>query len=238
MKHITLFLRSFFFCIVFYTWSASVLTFFLWTIVLPKKIGNFVPTLWAKGNLVILNMFGLKVKIEGKENLPKKNGYLVAAKHQSALETTFIHAIVPNTIYVLKKSLMLLPLAGIYFWSTGCIPINRSKGTSAMRYMMALAKERLKQGFNITIFPEGTRCEPHTKTKYNPGVAFIYEQCNVPVVPIALNTGFFWPKNSFKKYPGTITVRILPPIPSGLEKREFLHQLETQIETACEQIKP
>ena len=238
MKSVVLFLRSFFFCLIFYTWSAFVLTFFLWTIFFPKKVGNFVPTLWAKGNLIILNIFGLKVKIEGRENLPEQNGYLVAAKHQSALETTFIHAIIPNTVYVLKKSLMFLPLAGIYFWSTGCIPINRSKGTSAMRLMMASAKQRLKEGFNITIFPEGTRCPPHTKTKYNPGVAFIYEQCQVPVVPVALNTGFFWPKNSFKKYAGTITVRILPPIPAGLEKREFLNRLETQIEAACEQIKP
>lgn len=238
MNHIIVFLRSFFFCLLFYTWSVFVLTFFLWTIFFPKKVGNYVPKIWAHGNIVLLSLFGLKLKVEGRENLPKQNGYLVAAKHQSAFETTFIHALVPNTVYVLKKSLMFLPLAGIYFWSTGCIPINRSKGTSAMRLMMTSAKQRLKEGFNITIFPEGTRCAPHTKTKYNPGVAFIYEQCNVPVVPIALNTGFFWPKNSFKKYPGTTTVRILPPIPAGLEKREFLHRLEDQIETACEQIKP
>ena len=238
MKSMVLFLRSFFFCLLFYTWSVFVLTFFLWTIFFPKKVGNFVPTLWAHGNFVLLNLFGMKVKVEGRENLPKQNGYLVAAKHQSAMETVLLHALVPNTVYVLKKSLMLLPLAGIYFWSTGCIPINRSKGTSAMRYMMSLAKKRLKEGFNIIIFPEGTRCEPHTKTKYNPGVAFIYEQCNAPVVPIALNTGFCWPKNSFKKYAGTTTIRILPPIPAGLEKREFLHQIESQIESACEQIKP
>ena len=238
MKHIILFLRSFFFCVIFYTWTVGILTFFLWTFILPKKTANFVPTLWAKGNLVILRIFGLKVKIEGRENLPKENGYLVAAKHQSALETTFLHALVPNTIYVLKKSLVFLPLAGFYFIITGCIPIDRSKGTSAMRLMLSVAKQRLKEGFNIIIFPEGTRCKPHTKTKYNPGVAFIYEQCQVPVVPVALNTGFFWPKNSFKKYAGTITVRFLPPIPAGLDKREFLHAMETQIETACEQIKP
>ena len=101
-----------------------------------------------------------------------------------------------------------------------------------MRQMLTGVKSRLREGMNLIIFPEGTRTQPGSKKPYTPGVAFLYEQCNVPVVPVALNTGYCWPKNKVKKYPGQLTVRFLPPIAPGAERRAFLNMLYEQIESA------
>ena len=174
---------------------------------------------------------GLSVKIEGLENLPKTDGDIVASKHQSALETTVFHRIVPNTFYVLKKELMWLPLAGIYFLKTGCIPIDRKGGAKTMRKMLSGVQKRLAEGMNLIIFPEGTRTVPGAKHPYSPGVAFLYDQCHVPVVPVALNTGCFWGKNQTVKKPGVAVIRFLKPIEAGLPKREFLDTLYQRIET-------
>jgi 1-acyl-sn-glycerol-3-phosphate acyltransferase len=233
MKNIITWFRSILFLIVFYTWSLFVCLVFLFTLFLHKKAVIHAAEVWAKGNRILLRLLvGIKVEIKGLENLPKKNGYIVASKHQSAMETVLFHAFMPNTIYVMKKSLGFLPFAGWYFWRSGCIFIDRKKGTSSLRNMYATAKERLAKGFNIIIFPEGTRTAPGAKTKYNPGLAMIYEAVNVPVIPVALNTGYFWPKNSVKRYPGTVVFEFLPQIEAGLEKREFMKILEDRIETA------
>jgi len=102
--------------------------------------------------------------------------------------------------------------------------------------MLTGVKKHLDDGMNLVIFPEGTRTKPGTKKPYTPGVAFLYEQCKVPVVPVALNTGYCWPKNQIKKYAGKVTLRILPPIEAGLDKREFLNLLYNRIETAQDEL--
>ena len=231
MKNIIIWIRSILFFIAFYAWSLIVAVLFLWTLVLPPKLVILVARLWCKGNRILLRLIaGIRVEIKGMENLPKKNGYIVASKHQSAMETVLFHAILPNTIYVMKKSLMFLPIAGWYFFMSGCIPVDRQKGTTSLRHMFVKAKDRLNKGFNIIIFPEGTRTTPGTKTKYNPGLALIYEAVQAPVIPVALNTGYFWPKNSVKRMPGTVTIEFLPAIEAGLEKRQFMNTLQERIE--------
>lgn len=238
LKAIT-FIRSIIFNLVFYAWTLFICTIMLWTMLLPRPTSHVVPWMWTWGTRFLLFVIcGIRIKVKGRENLPKKNGYIVAAKHQSAMETALFHSIVPRTVYVLKKELLFLPVAGLYFWGTGCIPIDRKKGTTAMRLMLDKAKKRLAEGYNVIVFPEGTRVKPRQPSKYNPGVSFIYEQCNVPVVPIALNTGYFWPKNSFWRYSGTVTIDILPPIEAGLDKRQFLNEVESKIETACQKLNP
>ena len=233
MKNLIIWIRSILFFIAFYVWSLFVVVFFLWILILPKKMVVHSAEVWAKGNRVLLRIFaGIRIEVKGKENLPKKNGYIVASKHQSAMETVLFHAFLPNTIYVMKKSLFFLPLAGWYFFLSGCIAVDRKKGTSSLRNMFIKAKNRLSKGFNIIIFPEGTRTAPGAPTKYNPGLAMIYEAVNVPVIPTALNTGYFWPKNSVKRYPGTVTIEFLPAIEPGLEKREFMRTLQDKIESA------
>jgi len=239
MKNTIMWIRSLLFFPLFYAWGLGITTVCCFTLLMPRRITLIVPTIWAYGNRFLLRVVcGIKIEITGLENLPKKNGYIVASKHQSALETVIFHMLIPHSIYVMKKSLFYLPVAGLYFWKTGCILIDRSKGTSAMRLMLDKAQERISKGYNIIIFPEGTRTAPGSEPKYNPGVALLYERCQVPVIPAALNTGYFWPKNSFKRFPGVVRFSFLPPIEQGLERRAFLAELEKQVETECQKLIP
>ena len=123
---------------------------------------------------------------------------------------------------IFKKELTYVPLIRQQLLKTGCIPVDRKGGTTAMRAMFAEAKEKLSSGKSIVIFPEGTRTAPGTTTVYNPGV---------PVFPAAINSGYFWPRNSFTKKPGTVVLEIMPALPAGLGKKEFLAELQNDIET-------
>jgi len=225
--------RSILFTIVFYIVTLFLFIVMLPTLLLTRKKSLFFPIFWTRlSNWLLRVICGVKIRVEGLENLPKQNGYIVASKHQSALETTVFHHLVPNTFYVLKRELMWIPLAGFYFIKTGCIPIDRKGGTRTMRKMLTGVQARLAEGMNLIIFPEGTRTAPGTKKPYSPGIAFLYEQCRVPVVPVALNTGYCWPKNKTIKYPGTVTIRFLKPIEPGLHRRAFLDELYDRIEEA------
>ncbi len=231
MKNLEIWIRSIIFKIVFYVWSAFIFIVFLPTVFLPLKYRYILPILWNKSVMFLLRVIcAVQLKVEGLDNLPKKNGYIVAAKHQSAMETMLFHMNVPFTFFVLKRDLMLIPIAGFYAIATKCVPIDRKGGAKTLRMMLEKVQKRIQQGMNLVIFPEGTRTKPGTKKPYAPGVALLYEQCNVPVVPVALDTGYCWPKNSFRKYPGTVTVRFLKPIEPGLHKRAFLSELYDRIE--------
>ncbi len=232
------------------TWFRSVLyvtTMYLTTLVLfilclpllltTRRIASYFPRFWSWYNVKLLALIcGIHIQVIGKENLPKENGYIVASKHQSAMETLLFHSVIPDLFYVLKRELCLIPFAGFYFLKTGCIPIDRGGGAKTMRKMLAGVQTRLKEKWNLLIFPEGTRTAPGTKKPYSPGVCFLYEQCKVPVVPVALNTGYCWPKNKTKKNPGTVTVHILPTIEPGLDKKVFMKELTNRIETAQDEL--
>lgn len=213
-------------------WLESLFIFivFLPVLFLPLKIAYWMPVAWTWTVRLSLRFVGIKIKVEGLENLPQKQGYIIASKHQSAMETLLFHTMVPNVFYIFKRSLLCLPLAGLYALKTGCIPIDRGGGAKTMRMMLKRAQNKLSAGRNLVIFPEGTRTKPGEKTDYHPGIAFLYDNCKVPVVPVALNTGVFWPKNKIMKYPGTVIVRFLPPIQPGIDKREFLKKLQNEIE--------
>ncbi len=239
MKNTIMIIRSILFMFLFYVWALLIVLLFLPTFLLPAKYAILAPETWTHGNRFLLKWItGIRIHVTGVENLPKKNGYIVASKHQSAMETVLLHLFVPNMIYILKKSLLFLPFAGWYFIKTGCIAIDRKAGIKSMHLLMTKASSQLKKGFNILIFPEGTRTKPRTKTKYNPGVFLLYENCKVPVVPVALNTGYFWPKNSFRRHAGTVTFKFLPQIPAGLGKKQFMNELEQTIESSCQKMEP
>lgn len=207
------------------------------TLLMGRKQAYIVPIIWTKSVRWSLRLVGIKIDIKGLENLPKNQGYIVASKHQSAMETLLFHTMVPNVFFIFKKSLMLIPLAGLYALKTGCIPIDRAGGAKTMRMMLTKAQKNLAKGLNLVIFPEGTRTKPGEKSpEYHPGIAFLYDHCKVPVVPVALNTGVFWPKNKVMKYPGTACVHFLPPIQPGMEKRAFLTKLQETIEAEQEKL--
>ena len=237
MKNFLQWTRAILFTIIFYILTLVLSVVFLPTFLLPRKCALIFPIIWTwlTPRLTYL-ICGIKVEFKGLENLPKENGYIIACKHQSALETLLFHAIVPNTFYVLKRELLLIPFAGWYAPKTGCVAIDRKGGGTAMRKMLNKVQKNLAKGMNLIIFPEGTRTKPGEKHPYSPGVALLYEQCKAPVVPVALNTGYCWPKNQMRKIPGTVTVEFLPPMPADLHRRAFLSELQDRIEDACEKL--
>lgn len=173
---------------------------------------------------------GIKEDISGRENLPP-HPYLIVSKHQSAWETLAYNYIFPKCVFVLKKELMYIPIFGWYLRHAGMIPLDR-KTSKGVKDMLKIAKQRIQEGRNVVIFPEGTRTKPGTKNPYKRGVYLLYKTLKVPVVPIALNSGICWPRNTVIKHPGTIKAQILKPIPPGLNEQEFMKTIEAEIETA------
>ena len=225
-------IRSVLFLICFYLYTAVLFTAMLPLLLFPRNLEYVFLAFWTNGSQWLLKVFcHVKVQVKGLENLPLKNGYIVAAKHESAMETIIFHSLVPHVFYIFKKELLWMPLANFHAIKTGCIPIDRSAGGSAMRKMLEKTKKHLSEGLNLVIFPEGTRVAPDAPTKCAPGVAFLYANCNVPVIPVALNTGYCWGKNKTLKKAGVVTVSFLKPIEPGLEKREFLHKLDTELDS-------
>jgi 1-acyl-sn-glycerol-3-phosphate acyltransferase len=155
---------------------------------------------------------GISYRVIGRENIPK-GACIIAAKHQSALETFKIHLIVDDPAIVLKRELLNIPIIGWYMSRSGSIPIDRSGRTKALSGMTVAARKAAADGRPIVIFPEGTRAAVGETRPYKSGVAAMYQDLNVPLVPMALNSGLLWPKDSFFKKRGLVTVEFLPPIP-------------------------
>jgi len=180
---------------------------------------------------------GTKLEVRGLENLPDEPA-LIASKHQSAWDTFGLVPFVRDPAMIMKQELLSLPLYGWFCKKFGMIPIQRDLGPTALRQMAAEAAKRAALGRDIVIFPEGTRRAPGAPPAYKPGVALLYDMLKMPCVPVALNSGLFWPRGSLMRRPGTIVVEFLPAIPAGLPRKDFLPRLEEQIETASARLLP
>ena len=186
--------------------------------------------------MFFLRLFaGLKIEIRGKEFM-KQEGVIYASKHESALETYCMSMFIKKAVFILKKELTYIPIFGWAQHFYGMIPVNRAAGGSAMKGMMKEAKDRMSKGRPIIIFPEGTRCKPGTTKGYKPGLLFIAEQLDAPVIPVALTTGLFWAKNSFLRYPGTAVIEFMEPMKAGADKKAFMAELEKRIEAKCAEL--
>lgn len=205
----------------------------LWTLILPRPAINsivkhtyFRTLYWAEKYIL-----GLTFKLEGLDNLPDSGGYVLAAKHQSAYETLKLPFILEHPAIVLKRELTWFPLWGWYPKRMGMIPIDRGSARVALKSITDGAKRVVNhEDRPLIIFPQGTRVAPGVTAPYKTGIAHIYKAVNGPVIPVALNSGVYWGKNSFWKKPGVITIKFLPPIPQGLEISDFMQQLETVLE--------
>ncbi|MCZ8207770.1 MAG: lysophospholipid acyltransferase family protein [Hyphomonadaceae bacterium] len=176
---------------------------------------------------------GITYEVRGLEHLP--NGpIMIGAKHQSVLDTIIPTLFTNMPVYVLKQELLNLPIFGWYCRKAGLIAIDRSGHMSALKAMVAQAKERFEQGRPLIIFPEGTRQMIGAEPDYKPGVAAIYMLLGVPCVPLALNTGTSWPAKGFMRYPGKVVFEFLPVIPPGLKRGPFMELLESRIEGASQ----
>lgn len=230
-----IFLRSLLFNILFTFWAfiASVIFFPLF-LISPTRAGR--P--WARGALWLAKIvLGITHEVRGKKHITNQP-VIYAAKHQSAWDTCVFLTLLDAPCYVLKRELLRIPFWGWYLWRMGMIAIDRSGSASTMKQMLRDAKARVAEGRTIVIYPEGTRTKPGAAPVYHPGVMALYSQLDIPVIPVALNSGMFWGKNAFLKKPGKIVISFLPPIAPGLPKKEFMQSLQTQIETESAQLLP
>jgi 1-acyl-sn-glycerol-3-phosphate acyltransferase len=192
------------------------------------RFGRF----WDQCVLALLKaIVGLDSEIRGLDKIPP-GACVIAMKHQSAWDTLVLPVVLHDPAIVLKRELLWIPIYGWYAAGAGSIAIDRGAGAAALRGMVAAARAAAAQSRPIVIFPEGTRVTPGKRLPYQPGVTALYQALQVPVVPVAVNSGLFWGRRSFVKRPGRIALEFLDPIPPGLPRRQLVEILETRIEAA------
>jgi 1-acyl-sn-glycerol-3-phosphate acyltransferase len=186
---------------------------------------------WAKGVLIALKLIcNLSVNLEGEKNIPNKP-FIIACKHQSTWETIFLTAYFREAKFILKKELGRIPFYGWYLVLSGMIRIDRKLGVRAIKKVISNTTLVLKKGGIVAIFPEGTRVKPSENVEYQPGVAAIHKaNANIPILPIAVNSGYYWPKGISLIKRGAVTIRFLPPITSKNKKDELLKTLKETID--------
>jgi len=199
---------------------------------LPRLARYRVISGWAWLALRCLRRIcGVHWTVEGREHLPRRPA-VILSKHQSAWETLAFQEIFPPQVHVLKRELLWIPFFGWGLALMSPIAINRARGMAALRQIARRGRQRLEQGFWVVVFPEGTRVAPGRTRKYRIGGAWLAAHSGAPVVPVAHNAGRVWPRNSFLKYPGKVTVRIGPPIESAGRSPEAINAMAEQwIET-------
>jgi 1-acyl-sn-glycerol-3-phosphate acyltransferase len=229
-------LRSLVFNLVFYAWTAFLAILALPMVLAPRAVVMRLGRWWSRTVLELARLIaGIEYELRGAEHLPHAPA-IIAMKHQSAWDTLAAPALFGDVAIVVKRELLWIPCYGWYARKAGMIPVDRGAGAAALRAMVNRARSVVAHGRPIVIFPEGTRTAVGAKRGYHPGVAALYGQLGLPVVPIAVNSGLFWPRRSFLKRPGRIVVEALPPLPPGLERRTFIAELQSRIETATERL--
>jgi 1-acyl-sn-glycerol-3-phosphate acyltransferase len=222
-------LRSFAFVAAFYLWTA-VLAIICTPILLgPAKWTLTLFHVWGRGITVLLGICGIRVEVRGREHIPT-GAALVAPKHQCMLDVFAQFTWLPASVFVMKKELNWIPWFGWYAAKVGTIDIDRSGHAKALKSMVREAKALFAKGRQVVIFPEGTRGQPGVKGDYKPGIAALYRELDVPVHPVATNSGVHWPAHGFLRKPGVIVFEYLEPIPPGLKRAEFMRVLEERIE--------
>ena len=228
--------RSIVFNVLFYLNLGVLLLGALITLVLPRRAVLKMAELWGRISVWLLRVVcGTKLELRGLERLPDgmfKGPLIIAAKHQSTFETFALLKLFDDFTFIVKRELMWIPIFGWCMAKGRMIPVDRGAGSQALMDMTDRAREEIRGGRQLIIFPEGTRRAAFAEPRYKFGVAHLYAEIGVPCIPVALNSGLFWPRRKFLRLPGTIVVEFLPPIPPGLDKNEFFQRLQNDIETA------
>jgi 1-acyl-sn-glycerol-3-phosphate acyltransferase len=225
-------LRAILFNICFYVNTVVYMFACLPVLLMPRRALWRAVDSWVATNLWFLKTIcGITFEFTGVERIPS-GALLVAAKHQSTAETYALLKFFTDPVYVLKRELMWIPIFGWYCLKARMIPVNRGARTGVMTAMAERAKQTIARGRQIIIFPEGTRRPPDAEPAYKYGVAFLYGELDVPCLPVALNSGLYWPRRSWHMRPGVIRVEFLEPIPPGLHPDAFLVRLQNELEPA------
>ena len=224
-------IRNFLFSLLFFSGIIFISIIFLPSLFLPKQIvlaGGKLMGYWASFCLKLV--LSVKISIKGKENIISSEKFFIAASHQSMFETFYLQTIFNSPVFILKKELLLIPIFGWYLKKIGSISIKRNKITKDnLGFFDDISKITSKSNRPLIIFPQGTRVLPNERPPFKKGASRIYEQLNILCQPVAINSGYVWPKTGKKKANKTITISILKPIPSGLSKENFIQILEKNI---------
>lgn len=226
--------------IIFVVWIYLTMTLLAFAclpfIIFSRRIAVEAVRFWIRLTRWSLRVIvGIRTEIRGAEHIP--DGPLIwASKHQSMYDAFVPWLVLDHPAIVIKKELLWYPVFGWYAWRTDMIAIDRAGGAKTLRNMIAASRKRIEEGRQLLIFPEGTRQKPGAKPKYRPGIFGLYQELDVPVIPVATNIGLCWPAHGIRRRPGTVIIEILPPIETGLAKTPFMTRLENTIEPACERL--
>jgi 1-acyl-sn-glycerol-3-phosphate acyltransferase len=233
---VLIFLRSLVYNVLFYLLLAFWVIVGIPTFLMPRSGILTVARNWARSSIWLMRVVcNIKVEYRGLEKIPK-GPLIVASKHQSMWETFALLQFFDQPLFIVKRELRWIPFFGWYLIKSNMIGVDRSAGGRALLQMTRRAGEQVRRGRQLIIFPEGTRTPVGASPHYKTGIAQIYVDCGVPCVPVALNSGLFWPRRTFMRYPGTLVVEFLDPLPPGLSRREFITQISTLIEDATNRL--
>tara|TARA_S200000501_G_scaffold113087_1_gene106322 strand:- start:78 stop:779 length:702 start_codon:yes stop_codon:yes gene_type:complete len=224
-------IRNTLFSVFFFTGIIFISLVFLPTFFLPRQttlVGGKLMGYWT--GFCLKFILSIKILIKGKENIVNDNKFFIAASHQSMFETFYLQTIFNSPIFILKKELLLIPIFGWYLKKIGSISIKRNKVTKDnLGFFEDISKIISNSDRPLIIFPQGTRVLPNDRPPFKKGASRIYEELNIICQPVAINSGYVWPKNGSKSKNKTITISILKPIPTGFSKEEFIKTLEKNI---------
>ena len=229
------FFRSLIFSIFVNAWGAIIPIIYLIPALISRdeKIADGGAKIWSKGVFWMLKkLCKIDYKIIGAENILKEP-CIYACKHQSMWETVIMHLIINRPVYAYKKELELIPFYGWFFKVMSGIRVDRKGGMKSLKSVINQAKKYLSKGQSVVIFPQGTRVpvgESVEKYPYQAGITALYNACDAKIVPVALNSGLFWPKGQILKNSGTVIIEFLPAIELGLNKEKFNQKLVSSIE--------
>jgi 1-acyl-sn-glycerol-3-phosphate acyltransferase len=232
-----LYIRSFAFNAVFYlNLLVQMIVFTPVYFILPRRHAWWIAKNWARSGVWLLKAIaGTGSRIEGLENLPE-GSFILAPKHQSFWDTIAFYPYLDDPVYILKRELTWIPLFGWYVMKMRMIAIDRASRSRALRQALKIGRERMAEGRQLIIYPEGTRRPPGAEPAYKWGIAELYAGLGVPVVPVAHVAGLYWPRRKFLRHPGQIHAKFLKPIEPGLTKDEFHQRLVAVTEAACDEI--
>ena len=224
-------IRNTIFSIFFFLGIAVISIIFIPAIFLPQKIvllGGKLMGYWASFCLQIF--LSTKIVIKGTENIIENKKFFIAASHQSMFETFYLQTIFNSPVFILKKELLLIPVFGWYLKKIGSISIKRNKiSKDNLSFFDNISQIVQNSNRPLIIFPQGTRVLPNDRPPFKKGASRIYEELKIACQPVAINSGYVWPKKGLKNSHKTITISILKPIESGLEKEKFIKILENNI---------
>jgi len=223
-------IRSILFQIFFWTFSVLINLIWLPSLLMPRRAVARGMEIWARVSFWGLkHIAGLDYEVRGQENIAA-GAALYAGKHLSMWETIAPHVLLHDPATIMKRELLNVPFYGWYARKCEMIVIDRGGQAKTIRTMIADVKQRMAEGRSIMIFPEGTRKGLDAEPDYKPGVAALYTALNVPCVPVAHNSGLYWPRRGFLRMPGRIIVEFLPAIAPGLKRQEFMTELQRRLE--------